>query len=70
MLNIYHVLYQKEQELKRVRREVEVLRTVLPLLVEEPDIESVRGVAGATVIRFQRGSWPGGREPSQTYLPD
>lgn len=35
MRNIYQVLYAKEQQLQQVRKEVEVLRIVLPLLEDD-----------------------------------
>ena len=59
MRNIYQVLYLKERELETVRRHVEVLRVVLPLL-EDDDGTAVNSggvpVAVATVIPFQRPS--------------
>jgi hypothetical protein len=37
MRNPYELLYEKEKQLQRIRKEVEVLRTVLPLLLDEGD---------------------------------
>ncbi len=35
MKDLYAVLLEKEQEVKRLRKEVEALRNVLPLLAED-----------------------------------
>ena len=37
MRNIHEVLQQKEQDLERVRQEVEALRVVAPLLAGKPE---------------------------------
>lgn len=37
MKNIYEVLRQKEQEIRRLEKEIEALRVVLPMLTEEAD---------------------------------
>ncbi len=37
MRNIHEVLQQKEDDLERVRREVEALRMVAPLLASKPE---------------------------------
>ncbi len=44
MKNIYEVLRQKEQEIRRLEKEIEALRTVLPLLAEESDAPRPREV--------------------------
>lgn len=44
MKNIYEVLRQKEQEIRRLEKEIEALRTVLPMLVEESDVPRPREV--------------------------
>jgi hypothetical protein len=61
MRDIYEVLYRKERDLRRLRHEIEMLNTVIPLLVEETDNRNSYGsmCAGATVIQFDRaGSYP------------
>ena len=57
MRDIYQVLYRKERELERVRREVEVLKFVLPLLQDEAEQALiVSAAAGVPVIPFERAS--------------
>ena len=51
MRDIYQVLYRKEEELARLRREIEVLRIVIPLLQEEAEVSAAGAV---TVIPFER----------------
>ena len=56
MLNIYQVLYYKEHQLEEVKRDIEVLRIVLPLLEEETDPDALKSQAAnftAAVIPFQ-----------------
>jgi hypothetical protein len=57
MRNPYELLYEKEKQLQRVRQEVEVLRTVIPLLLDETDYEvstTAMGTSGTpNVIVFQ-----------------
>lgn len=52
MRNIYQVLYRKEQQLQQIRKEVEVLRIVLPLLEDDPPVNSL--AAKPAVIPFER----------------
>ncbi len=42
MKNIYEVLRQKEQEIRRLEKEIEALRVVLPMLTEESDVPRQR----------------------------
>lgn len=49
MRDIYQVLYRKERELAQLRREIEVLRIVIPLLQEDVEVSSA-----AAVIPFDR----------------
>ena len=53
MRDVYQVLYRKERQLEQLRREVEVLKVVIPLLVDAADVPSMP-VAGVTVIPFER----------------
>jgi hypothetical protein len=53
MRDVYQVLYRKERQLEQVRREVEVLKVVIPLLVDAGDVPAMP-VAGVTVIPFDR----------------
>jgi hypothetical protein len=39
--NIYEVLKQKQQDIERIRREIEALRVVLPLLEQGDPIQVV-----------------------------
>jgi len=50
--DIYEVLREKEDDIERVRREVEALRSVTPLLVDETDARS-KPPAGSAV-RMER----------------
>lgn len=61
MRDIYQVLYRKELELQQLRREIEVLRIVIPLL--QDDAEASLSAAAAAVIPFERARsgprpWP------------
>jgi hypothetical protein len=53
MRDIYQVLYRKERQLEQLRREVEVLKVVIPLLVDAADVPAM-SVASVTVIPFER----------------
>ena len=44
MRNPYKLPYEKEKQLQRVRREVEVLRAIAPLLAEAADLPAPAGV--------------------------
>ena len=55
MRDIYQLLYRKERQLQQVRREVEVLKIVIPLLDDEPPLAAL-GAAGVTVIPFERAA--------------
>ena len=44
MRNIYEVLRQKEQEIRRLEKEIEALRVVLPMLAEDADVPRQREV--------------------------
>lgn len=39
MVDVYSILNQKERDLARVSREVECLKTIIPLLTDEEDTE-------------------------------
>jgi hypothetical protein len=42
MKDVFAVLYQREMDLERVRKEIEALRAVIPLLGEEtPSVQAV-----------------------------
>lgn len=66
MRNVYQVLRDKELELKRVSREVEALRLVIPLLLDAADgsgrmLAQVRETGsenGATTQQIPAVSWP------------
>ena len=47
MRDVYHVLREKELEVRRVREELEALRTAIPLLADEEDPESSKAPAYA-----------------------
>jgi len=44
MKNIYEVLRQKEQEIRRLEKEIEALRVVMPMLAEDADAQRQREV--------------------------
>ncbi|HYX67586.1 MAG TPA: hypothetical protein VE825_00515 [Terriglobales bacterium] len=44
MKNIYEVLRQKEQEIRRLEKEIEALRVVLPMLAEDSDAPRQREI--------------------------
>ncbi len=50
MRDIYQVLYRKELELQQLRREIEVLRIVIPLLQDDAE----GSLSAAAVIPFER----------------
>ena len=54
MRDIYQVLYSKERQLERLRREVEVLKIVIPLLQDD----------SLSVIPFERARIASRRSPS------
>ncbi len=57
MRDIYQVLYRKERQLEQVRREVEVLKIVIPLLEDDRRAPRVPvAAAGVTVIPFERST--------------
>jgi len=57
MRNVYQLLRQKELDLERVRREVEALRAVVPLLAERSD--SVVNQSGLSPSPDpQKNKWP------------
>jgi hypothetical protein len=43
MRNVQQVIREKELEIVRVRREIEALRSILPLLMDEEDDVPVEG---------------------------
>ncbi len=65
MKDIHEVLRQKENELARVRREVEALRCVAPLLAERNGDPDLRPVAIQPVLR-PSNRWPLQVQDSQT----
>ena len=52
MRDIYEVLYYKEMELRRIRKEIEVLHTVAPLLQDANE-------DGGDALRFEKLIAPG-----------
>lgn len=57
MRDIYQVLYRKERQLQRLRREVEVLKIVIPLLEDENALPAMAAAgAGVTIIPFERSA--------------
>ncbi|HZR31051.1 MAG TPA: hypothetical protein VFA76_04250 [Terriglobales bacterium] len=73
MRDIYQVLYYKEQKLQQVRREVEVLRTILPLLADDAALSqsSIPRQASPrpTLIRFERMASPAGLQDARSKAP-
>jgi hypothetical protein len=62
MRDIYEVLYHKERELRRIKKEIEVLYTVAPLLQDATDevVEVHRSAGAAPIIRFHAQGKLGG----------
>jgi hypothetical protein len=59
MKNIYDVLRQKELEVERLKKEIDALRTVLPLLMEEKEQAAGTPATGTkTYTSSQQGSEP------------
>jgi len=54
MRDLEEILNRKEQELERVRTEVQALRLIAPLLAEEKDRAPTAHVAWATKMPVQR----------------
>ncbi len=50
MKDLFEVLRQKEMDIARVRREIEALHQVIPLLAEEGDRVMRRGKTGASPL--------------------
>lgn len=57
MKDAYAVLQQKEKEILRVRREIEALRSIIPLLSEEPS-QSPQAAEVSTSTAPQTNKWP------------
>jgi hypothetical protein len=56
MRNPYEMLYKKEKQLQQIRQEIEVLRTVLPLLADDGDRSAHGGASGNVIVWPGRGS--------------
>jgi hypothetical protein len=56
MKDVYAVLRQKEAEIMRVRREIEALRAVVPLLSD--DSSQVAAAAGTASRPQAKNKWP------------
>ena len=59
MKDLYQVLSQKERDIERVRRELEALRFVIPLLAEDADRIDHGPAPPLSVSQF-RGTGPAG----------
>lgn len=57
MKDVYAVLLQKEKDIQRVRREVEALRLIIPLLSEEPG-QSPQTADVSPSTAPQANKWP------------
>ncbi|MBZ5599072.1 MAG: hypothetical protein LAN83_12205 [Acidobacteriia bacterium] len=57
MKDAYAVLRQKEKEILRVRREIEALRAIIPLLSEEQG-QSPQTTEVSTPTARQTNKWP------------
>jgi hypothetical protein len=60
MRDIYQVLYSKERQLEQLRKEVEVLKIVIPLLRDD----SLAPAMPVSVIPFERARTASRRSPS------
>lgn len=65
MRDIYQVLYRKERQLQQLRREVEMLKIVIPLLKDDSSAPPMPlRTSGLTVIPFDRTRLGSQRLPS------
>ena len=65
MRDIYQVLYSKERQLEQLRKEVEVLKIVIPLLQDDSMAPALPvSAAGISVIPFERARTASRRFPS------
>ena len=55
MRDIYQVLRQKESDIVRVHKEIEALRTIIPLLVDEGNHQAD---AVSLPVSDERNKWP------------
>ncbi|HLX73828.1 MAG TPA: hypothetical protein VKR26_03785 [Terriglobales bacterium] len=57
MRDIYQLLYRKERQLQQLRKEIEVLKIVIPLLEDNGQAPAMpMAAAGVTIIPFERAS--------------
>jgi hypothetical protein len=56
MRDIYQLLYCKERQLQRLRKEIEVLKIVIPLLEDDGQAPAMPVAAGVTIIPFERAA--------------
>jgi hypothetical protein len=69
MKDVRQLLFQKEKELERVRREVQALLTVIPLLADDPVTEDVMSQLGVSLAEQLHQPADNGMADLETYYP-
>ena len=69
MKDVRQLLFQKEKDLERVRREVQALLTVIPLLADDPVTEDVMSQLGVSLAVQLHPPADNGMADLETYYP-
>jgi hypothetical protein len=69
MKDVRQLLFQKEKDLERVRREVQALLTVIPLLADDPVTEDVMSQLGVSLAEQLHQPADNGMADLETYYP-
>jgi len=69
MKDVRQLLFQKEKDLERVRREVQALLTVIPLLANDPVTEDVMSQLGVSLAEQLHQPADNGMADLETYYP-
>jgi hypothetical protein len=69
MKDVRQLLFQKEKDLERVRREVQALLTVIPLLADDPVTEDVMSQLGVCLAVQLHQPADNGMADLETYYP-
>jgi hypothetical protein len=69
MKDVRQLLFQKEKDLERVRREVQALLTAIPLLADDPVAEDVMSQLGESLGQRLHQPADNGMADLETYYP-
>jgi len=69
MKDVRQLLFQKKKDLERVRREVQALLTVIPLLADDPVTEDVMSQLGVSLAEQLHQPADNGMADLETYYP-